>query len=79
MSTNHPAELTVLIGNLPDQAILSKPQAAALTGLSEDTMLRLHQKGEGPPRVRLSERRVGYQVVAVKKWLEDRSSKHVAT
>jgi predicted DNA-binding transcriptional regulator AlpA len=72
--SNHPAELTALIGNLPDQAVLSKTQTCALTNLSEDTLNRLHRRGEGPVRVQLSPRRVGYTVGAVRSWLEKRSS-----
>jgi predicted DNA-binding transcriptional regulator AlpA len=72
--SDSPAELTALIGNLPDQAVLSKAQTCALTNLSEDTLLRLHRSGEGPRRVQLSTRRVGYTVGAVKDWLQKRSS-----
>jgi predicted DNA-binding transcriptional regulator AlpA len=68
----HPEELT-LVGNLPDQAVLSKAQTCALTGLSEDTLNRLHHRGEGPVRVQLSPRRVGYTVGSLKAWLKEQS------
>jgi predicted DNA-binding transcriptional regulator AlpA len=69
-----PAELTALIGNLPDQAVLSKTQTCALTNLSGDTLDRLHRRGEGPPRVQLSPRRIGYTVGGLRNWLQKRSS-----
>jgi predicted DNA-binding transcriptional regulator AlpA len=74
---NHPAEignLLGLVGNLPDQAVLSKTQTCALTNLSADTLDRLHRQGEGPERVQLSPRRVGYTVAAVRTWLKKRSA-----
>jgi predicted DNA-binding transcriptional regulator AlpA len=69
-----PEELT-LIGNLPDQAILSKAHASALMNLSGDTLDRLHRRGEGPERIQLSPRRVGYAVGALRAWMQERSSK----
>ena len=72
--SSHSAEFT-LIGNLPDQAVLSKTQACALMNLSEDTLNRLYRRGEGPARVQLSPRRVGYTVGAVRDWLMKRSEK----
>lgn len=60
--------------NLPDHAVLTKSQTCALTNLSEDTLSRLHHRGDGPERVQLSARRVGYTVGAVRIWLQQRSS-----
>ena len=45
---------------LPDYAVLTKAQTCAVTNLSADTLDRLHRQKKGPPRVQLSERRVGY-------------------
>lgn len=63
-----------LVHNLPDHAVLSKTQTCVLTNLSADTLNRLHQRGEGPSRVQLSSRRVGYKVGAVLEWIEKRTS-----
>jgi predicted DNA-binding transcriptional regulator AlpA len=60
--------------SLPDDAILTRAQTCALTNLSEDTLARLHQRGEGPPRVQLSPRRVGYAIGALRAWLQERST-----
>jgi predicted DNA-binding transcriptional regulator AlpA len=59
---------------LPDYAILTKQQTCAVTNLSADTLDRLHKSNEGPPRVQLSPRRVGYPAGGLRKWLEERSS-----
>jgi predicted DNA-binding transcriptional regulator AlpA len=75
MSSNRRAEVAVVPANLPDDAILTRTQTCALTNISEDTLSRLHQRGEGPARVQLSRRRVGYTVGAVRSWLQERSSK----
>ena len=59
---------------MPDLAVLTRAQTCALTGLSADTLDRLHKLNEGPPRVQLSPRRVGYPAGGLRKWLEERSS-----
>jgi hypothetical protein len=60
-----PQEL-LIVGNLPDQAVLPKAHVAALMNLSNDTLDRLHRRGEGPPRIQLTARRVGYPVGGIK-------------
>jgi predicted DNA-binding transcriptional regulator AlpA len=64
----------LLVGNLPDQAILPKAHVVVLTNLSGDTLDRLHQRGEGPPRIQLSPRRVGYPVGGLRRWLQERTA-----
>jgi predicted DNA-binding transcriptional regulator AlpA len=59
---------------LPDYAVLTKAQTCAVTNLSADTLDRLHKLNEGPPRVQLSPRRVGYPAGGLRRWLEERSS-----
>lgn len=60
---------------LPDYAVLSKAQTCAVTNLSADTLDRLHRLGEGPPRVRLSSRRIGYPAGALRTWLKQRQER----
>jgi hypothetical protein len=67
------AQELMAVGHLPDEAVLTKAQTLALMNLSEDTLKRLHRRGEGPVRIQLSPLRVGYSVGAVKAWLKDRS------
>ncbi len=59
---------------LPDYAVLTKQQACAVTNLSADTLDRLHKNNQGPPRVQLSPRRVGYPAGGLRDWLRRRSS-----
>jgi predicted DNA-binding transcriptional regulator AlpA len=69
--SDHPA--TSLI-DLPDHVVLTKPQVRAITTLSDDTLDRLHQCGEGPERIQLSPRRVGYRAGSLRTWMQNRSS-----
>lgn len=66
-----PAALPV---DLHDDHVLTEPQALALIGFSADTLHRLHRNGEGPKRVQLSERRHGYTLREVRRWLDKRSA-----
>jgi predicted DNA-binding transcriptional regulator AlpA len=52
--------------------ILSCRATSELTGLSERTLERLRASGEGPPFIRLSERRIGYREDDVLEWIERR-------
>jgi predicted DNA-binding transcriptional regulator AlpA len=72
------AEVTLIPADLPDHAVLNKPQVCAIINLSEDTLARLHRKGDGPERLQLSPRRVGYTVGAVRAWLQKRSDMSAA-
>jgi predicted DNA-binding transcriptional regulator AlpA len=72
------AEVALMPVDLPDHAVLSKPQVCSIINLSEDTLARLHQKGEGPERLQLSPRRVGYTVGAVRSWLQKRAKTSAA-
>jgi predicted DNA-binding transcriptional regulator AlpA len=59
---------------LPDYVILTKQQACAVTNLSADTLDRLHKIKQGPPRVQLSARRVGYPAGSLRAWLKERAA-----
>jgi predicted DNA-binding transcriptional regulator AlpA len=72
--SNQRTEIALLSANLSDDAILTRPQACAMISVSEDTLLRLLQKGEGPECVRLSPRRIGYRVGAIRSWLKRRAT-----
>jgi len=60
------------LANLPDFGFLSRAELAAVYGCSEDTIDRMSRRGQGPPRVRISPRRWGYPVGAIKKDLADK-------
>lgn len=53
---------------------LSFNEALEITGLSEATLHRLVVSGEGPPRVRLSERRWGYPLGGLSDWMAARTT-----
>jgi predicted DNA-binding transcriptional regulator AlpA len=64
----------VVLGSTTEQLtgldrVLSEAQAADLLGYSKDTLRRAFRAGEGPARVRLSERRIGYRLSANYSWL----------
>jgi predicted DNA-binding transcriptional regulator AlpA len=42
--------------------IISETEAAGLNGLSRDTFRRRTDCGEGPPKIRMSPRRIGYRL-----------------
>jgi predicted DNA-binding transcriptional regulator AlpA len=52
--------------------VLNRRDAIAQLGLSERTFQRLEATGDGPPRTRLSEGRVGYRVCDISAWLDAR-------
>ena len=63
----------------PD-AVLTTSEAAHLMRVSTRTLERLAETGEGPPRIQLTGRRVGYWRNDVMAWLKARTSpaKYVA-
>ena len=60
--------------------ILTEAEVAKLTRLSGRTLQRLAEDGRGPPRIRLTERRIGYWHRDVMTWLSARTTtlKHAA-
>lgn len=59
---------------LTDDMVIPKQQAAELMNLSPFTLHRLYRRGEGPKRIQLSTRRVGYRVRDIRAWLEAKAS-----
>ena len=53
--------------------VLTRPQVIALLGISKTTFDRIEARGQGPRKVRLSARRIGYRACDVKRWLTDRT------
>jgi predicted DNA-binding transcriptional regulator AlpA len=58
--------------DLPSQIVWDVEQTAAALGINSRTLQRLAETGEGPPRLQLSLRRVGYLRSDVQSWLEQR-------
>jgi len=42
--------------------LISETEAAGLYGISRDTLRRRIDRGDGPPKIRMSPRRVGYRL-----------------
>jgi predicted DNA-binding transcriptional regulator AlpA len=52
--------------------VLNRSETIRLVGLSDRTWDRLEAAGETPPKVKLSERRIGYLLTDIREWLERR-------
>jgi predicted DNA-binding transcriptional regulator AlpA len=50
--------------------VVSEKQAAVILGYSKDTLRREFRAGRAPARVRLSDRRIGYRLSAIYRFLE---------
>jgi predicted DNA-binding transcriptional regulator AlpA len=53
--------------------VVSEAVAAEIVGVSIDTLRRVCGRGEGPRRIKLSPRRVGYRIRDLESWLNERS------
>ena len=60
--------------NLPPVSIYRLPAVLEVTGLSKATVYRLLERGEFPPRVKLSTRCVGWRVADIDAWLAERAA-----
>jgi predicted DNA-binding transcriptional regulator AlpA len=49
--------------------VISEAAAAGLIGVSPMTLKRMAERGEGPPRLKISIRRVGYRLRDVEAWV----------
>jgi predicted DNA-binding transcriptional regulator AlpA len=57
-----------------DDHVITKREAAKISGISECTLDRRIKAGDGPRVVRLSARRVGIRVRDLKVWIEANAS-----
>lgn len=64
---------TPMLENINGDCIISKKEAAELLDISVDTLDRMTARGEGPKRVQLSARRVGFQMRELRQWIERRA------
>jgi predicted DNA-binding transcriptional regulator AlpA len=60
---------------LADLKVIDEREAARLNGVSLMTWIRMRNRGETPPLVQLSPRRIGYRVVDVRRWQDERLRK----
>jgi predicted DNA-binding transcriptional regulator AlpA len=71
-------KVTLIPAAQPDPAlsairVLSEGETAKVIGVSTDTLRRMAQRGEAPPRLELSTRRIGYRVRDIAAWLDARA------
>ena len=64
--------MTDTFDNTAGNRVVSETAAAEFLGVSIDTLRRACMRGEGPPRLRLSLRRVGYRLRDLDAWLNER-------
>jgi predicted DNA-binding transcriptional regulator AlpA len=57
------------LGDLPDERLLRRREAAELIGTSERTLKRWDKSQKGPTPIRLSKRMLRYSVGDVREWL----------
>lgn len=53
--------------------VIGERTAAELLGISAATLRRMASRNGSPQRIRISERRVGYRLDDIQKWLVERS------
>jgi prophage regulatory protein len=53
---------------------IRQPELLKLTGLSPSTLLRLEQRGDFPHRIKLDQRSVGWSILEVKQWMDERKT-----
>jgi predicted DNA-binding transcriptional regulator AlpA len=58
--------------DLDSVRVVTRLQAIQASGVSPRTWDRLEANGDTPPKIQLSERRVGYLISDLRKWLERR-------
>ena len=52
--------------------VLSEKQTREIIGISESTSERMKEVGDYPPATQLSERRIGYRLIDIIRWLDKR-------
>ena len=57
---------------LDDLRVIPEPEAIELINVSPMTWARMRLRGETPPLVQISKRRIGYRVSDLKKWIAAR-------
>jgi predicted DNA-binding transcriptional regulator AlpA len=62
----------------PDERIITQEQAAEVCDLHQATLKRLRITGEGPPVIRLSQKRIGYRIRDLRAWLDARTEQTTA-
>jgi predicted DNA-binding transcriptional regulator AlpA len=61
--------------DLPDglDRVVSEAQCALILGISKDSLRRAFRAGRSPARVKVSDKRIGYRLSDVYRYLDDRT------
>jgi predicted DNA-binding transcriptional regulator AlpA len=51
--------------------IISEVETANFLGVSSPTLRRMGNRGQGPPRLKISTRRIGYRLHDIRKWMRE--------
>jgi predicted DNA-binding transcriptional regulator AlpA len=65
--------------NCDSVRVLSKPEALKMVGVSDRTWWRMEQRGETPPKTQISPNRIGYRLIDIMSWLDQRRRSDGAT
>jgi hypothetical protein len=60
-----------------EEVLLPTSHAAAMLGISTDTLERLNRRGDGPPRIRVS-RHWRYSLQGIRQWRAQRAERTAA-
>jgi predicted DNA-binding transcriptional regulator AlpA len=60
------------MADLESIRVLNRSETLKMVGLSDRTWDRLEERGEGPPKTRISKGRIGYRVCDIREWLDRR-------
>jgi predicted DNA-binding transcriptional regulator AlpA len=52
--------------------VITLEETAKILGVSFATLLRMKARNEGPPTIKLSQRRIGVRIVDLREWQEKR-------
>jgi prophage regulatory protein len=67
MTAKKPRSITI-----PPTGFIGEPQVEALTNLNRSTLRRMWASGQFPAPIRLSEKRIGFAVEEVLRWLDEK-------
>jgi predicted DNA-binding transcriptional regulator AlpA len=65
-----PPDLT----RLPEFAVVGRELASVILGISLETLKRMEARGQGPKRIKVSQKRTGYRLSDLRLWVESRTT-----
>lgn len=68
----------MLSDDLDDVRVLTRGQTIKAANVSDKTWERMEKRGETPPKTQISPGRIGYRLIDLKQWLDQRRRSEVA-